>query len=376
MLTGDSVKVNLSTMTTSACAQITPEAPESHPVNCSSILQRYCTLTKRLGGGSQGEVWLANGHVANVHYAVKMLPATREAWDEIKAYQLIGIHEHHRHLLQAKLLIAEDRCVNLLLEACDKDLLEYVQKSPSGVPEPLARRWSRQLCGATVHLHEMGLMHLDIKLENILLNHTGGDIEMSDIKLTDFGLSAFGAPGQTLSKLCGSGIYRAPEVSLTAKYGPYDGRKADVWSLGVCIFVLMRGCFPFAAHVPIERLELYMEPADGVRRTPLPMIYSPIQRSRLPPSLLELLAVALAVDPACRPLTSEMLEAEWLHCGGDVEYASDDTVGTDPDSDSGYATPPASRRPPRCPPYLIDVRRKRRRRSQSFDKSGLHECNE
>ena len=273
------------------------------------------------------------------------------------------------YLLQAKLLIAEDRCINLLLEACRMDLLEYVQSHSGGIGEPLARRWSRQLCHAIAHLHEIGVMHLDVKLENIMLYDPTNvlALEACDIRLADFGLSALGKPGKWLTNMCGSGIYRAPEISLTESLGPYDGRAADVWSLGVSMFVLVRGCFPFAAEAPIGLVKQLVDasPRDvfGAGEPPL-VLSSPIQRHRLPQDLLESLDSMLSLDPDRRPPVSALLHSDWLKCGADFCEAimSDDGVSNDPGSDSGYATPPESKRPPRCPPYLIDLRRKRRRK--------------
>ncbi|KAK1316738.1 CBL-interacting serine/threonine-protein kinase 25 [Acorus calamus] len=115
-----------------------------------------------------------------------------------------------------------------------------LQDSSSGrLPEPLARRYFQQLISAVHFCHGRGVSHRDIKPENLLLDEAG------DLKVSDFGLSAL--PEQLrqdglLHTQCGSPAYVAPEV--LRKRG-YDGPKADMWSCGVVLFVLLAGFLPF-----------------------------------------------------------------------------------------------------------------------------------
>ena len=348
---------------------------ESAPTYQSKLLKRYCTLKSKLGRGSQGEVWLAKSRSPlREPFAVKMLPASREAWGEIAAYQAIGSHPQHANLLQAKLLIAEDKCINLLLEACRSDLLDYVLAHPAGLPEHQCLRWSRQLCDAVAHLHAIGVVHLDIKLENILLQGAeGADV----VKLGDFGLSSCDS-GQQLARMCGSGIYRAPEVSLVEELGPYEGRPADVWSIGVCIFVMARGCFPFAAHAPTRLLKEQRGLAGevtgqsqstsraqavstqvGVLRKE-PVLRSGSQRAHLSRALLDLLDDIFVVEPQDRPTSAALLGYLWL-CGDDTKCAM--KAGPPHPEEEGYSTPSSPQQEVLCDePIFIDARRGRKRR--------------
>ena len=83
------------------------------------------------------------------------------------------------------------------------------------------------------------VVHRDIKLENILLDAQNG------MKIIDFGLAAFYAPGKKLRVHCGSPSYAAPEIVARKQY---EGPPVDVWSLGVVLFAMMAGFLPF--HSP------------------------------------------------------------------------------------------------------------------------------
>ena len=109
--------------------------------------------------------------------------------------------------------------------------------------EETARFYFRQLVRGVKYCHTMGVCHRDLKPENLLLDEHG------NLKISDFGLSALYTGGvddnsraTLLHTTCGTPNYVAPEV-LNDK--GYDGRAADVWSMGVILYVLMAGYLPF-----------------------------------------------------------------------------------------------------------------------------------
>lgn len=116
--------------------------------------------------------------------------------------------------------------------------------------ESVARRYMQQLTSAAAHLHQHGVCHLDISMENMLLDQAG------NVKLTDFGV-ARRLPASSNALLPGfSGNkpgklrYMAPEV---LQGGDFCGRRADSFALGVVLFAMLTGTSPFEAAHPSDR---------------------------------------------------------------------------------------------------------------------------
>ncbi|XP_042647377.1 ribosomal protein S6 kinase-related protein isoform X4 [Tyto alba] len=100
----------------------------------------------------------------------------------------------------------------------------------------LGDSWQGQRHLFIMYLHDLGIIHRDVKMENILLDERG------HLKLTDFGLSRHLQRGERAHTICGTLQYMAPEV---LSGGPYS-HAADWWSLGVLLFALASGEFPVA----------------------------------------------------------------------------------------------------------------------------------
>ncbi|DAZ96247.1 TPA: hypothetical protein N0F65_012550 [Lagenidium giganteum] len=118
----------------------------------------------------------------------------------------------------------------LVMELCEGDLLQRVQASPSGhMLETVSLHCFRQVAQAVHFLHEHDVAHRDLSLENVLV-HNG----MS--KLCDFGLSV--PANQVCDDTVGKAYYMAPEVVAEGKYDPMA---ADMWSLGIMLFIMLTG---------------------------------------------------------------------------------------------------------------------------------------
>jgi len=116
------------------------------------------------------------------------------------------------------------------------ELFDYLMYTgPLG--EQVARSYFRQLLSALEVCHSQGVYHRDLKPENLLLD---GSFQL---KLADFGLAAINCDDHLCATECGTRSYMAPEVMSRQSY---DGAKADIWSSGVVLFIMLAGNPPFA----------------------------------------------------------------------------------------------------------------------------------
>ncbi|CAG5055767.1 unnamed protein product [Parnassius apollo] len=106
-----------------------------------------------------------------------------------------------------------------------------------GLPEGRARALAAQLVSAVKHMHARGVVHRDLKMENIMLDST-----KQFIKIVDFGLSNVWHASGALRTPCGSLEYAAPELFVDGRrYGP----EVDLWSIGVIVYGMVTGSLPF-----------------------------------------------------------------------------------------------------------------------------------
>lgn len=113
----------------------------------------------------------------------------------------------------------------------------------------------KKLLSALVYCHKIGVIHRDIKLQNIMLSKEG---DLNSLKLIDFGLSAQTHYNKAkMSQAMGTAMYLAPEVI----FGEYD-EKVDLWSLGVLIYYMLNGVPPFPGRDPREVYENIMQAAS------------------------------------------------------------------------------------------------------------------
>uniref|UniRef100_A0A3B1INU9 non-specific serine/threonine protein kinase n=1 Tax=Astyanax mexicanus TaxID=7994 RepID=A0A3B1INU9_ASTMX len=132
-------------------------------------------------------------------------------------------------------------------EAYDSSLGEVLKTGP--VPSHTARRWFSQLVSALDYMHEQDIVHRDLKCDNILVT------EDCNVKITDFGLSRVtkGYP-ELCNTFCGTLGYISPEVHNREAY---DGKKSDVWSLGIVLYVMVTGKLPSCSRKKKELANLF-----------------------------------------------------------------------------------------------------------------------
>ena len=143
---------------------------------------------------------------------------------------------NHPNVLKLFEFLNDDKLIYLIMEYCAKgDLLNYISHHGQ-LTENQARIIFREILQAVDYLHRIPLAHRDLKLENILLD------ENMKVKLADFGFIKPVSNDTLMKTKCGTPIYAAPELISQADY---DGRAADMWSLGVILYVLLVGKIPW-----------------------------------------------------------------------------------------------------------------------------------
>lgn len=155
-----------------------------------------------------------------------------------------------KHVVQFRKSFIEGESGCIVMDLCKTNLLQICKKLNTNLSEKLVASIFYQICLAVKELHEIGIAHLDLKLENILLT------EENRIKLCDFGCSAnFNDLEQKIriTHKIGTPIYLAPEIESTN----FLPTKADIWSLGIILHLLLAQCFPIKTTCATSYVDPY-----------------------------------------------------------------------------------------------------------------------
>ncbi|XP_052739180.1 serine/threonine-protein kinase par-1 isoform X2 [Bicyclus anynana] len=196
-------------------------------------------LEKTIGTGNFAVVKLATHVITKSKVAIKIIDKSRLDEDNLKkTFREIAIMKRlrHPHIVRLYQVMESSHTLYLVTEyAPCGEIFDHLV-SAGRMSEPAAARSFAQMVAAVGYCHASGVVHRDLKAENLLL-----DKDMN-IKLADFGFSNEYTAGAPLATWCGSPPYAAPELFEGRQY---DGPKADVWSLGVVLYVLVCGALPF-----------------------------------------------------------------------------------------------------------------------------------
>ena len=143
----------------------------------------------------------------------------------------------HKNILRLYQVMQSDRHVMLVTEYCGGGEIFDQLVANGRMTEKNARLYFHQIIDAVIYLHSTGVVHRDLKAENLLLT-----ADYKCVKLADFGFSNYYSHDNFLTTWCGSPPYAAPELFEGKQY---NGPKADIWSLGVVLYVLVCGALPF-----------------------------------------------------------------------------------------------------------------------------------
>ncbi|GMN49895.1 hypothetical protein TIFTF001_019054 [Ficus carica] len=215
---------------------------EAEPSAKNILFGKY-EMGRVLGQGTFAKVYHGRNLVSGESVAIKVINKKQVKRDGLVMEQIkreISIMRLVRHpnIVELKEVMATKTKIFFVMEYVKGGEL-FAKVSRGKLKEDLARKYFQQLISAVDFCHSRGVSHRDLKPENLLLDENG------DLKVSDFGLSAL--PEQLrkdglLHTQCGTPAYVAPEI--LRKKG-YDGAKADIWSCGVVLFVLLAGYLPF-----------------------------------------------------------------------------------------------------------------------------------
>ena len=282
-----------------------------HSVTEDSVKETY-KFERFLGEGASGQVHLVKHKKTGQLFACKVIRKDGGMNDADSMSTEIEIMKHvrHKHVVGLYELYESNTCMWLILELVQGGDLNFFISKTGHYSEKTVSHLFGQVLRGVHYLHSRGIVHRDLKLDNILLH---GEVETGDVKIADFGLSALikvGSPGydksesakrkeyKGLHEMWGTATYFAPEL-IGGAYGP----QADVWSIGCILYEMLSGLHPFEAETDEELYDLIKSARynmqDGCWST-------------ISDGAKDLLQKLLTVDPAARLSCTEALRHPWI----------------------------------------------------------------
>ena len=222
---------------------------ESFVTNIKGDITQYYEVIKKIGEGSYGKIYKVKNKQSGDIRAMKQIlkskiPNIKKFQTEISILAMVD----HPNIVRLFEVIEDDKYFNLCQELCTGgELLKKVQDNQ--MKEKDIAKIFNQIMSAVAYCHEKGIVHRDLKLENILFASENPD---SPIKIIDFGLSVLLGKHEKkeeneikktykrMTSKVGTLYYISPEIIK----GNYD-EKCDIWACGVILYILLSGYPPF-----------------------------------------------------------------------------------------------------------------------------------
>ena len=282
-----------------------PAVARSHPLDTRRTAASpaigswaHLDLIERLGGGTYGEVYRAWDRHLEREVALKLLRADVASEDpttsRIMAEGRLLARVHHPNVVTVHGVAAHEGRVGLWMELVEGATLEHALQTQGPLSAGEAALVGIDLCRAVAAIHKAGLIHRDIKTQNVMREKGGR------IVLMDFGTGRPMDRAGELPDLAGTPLYLAPEIFS----GAAASRRTDVYSLGVLLYHLVTGGFPVRA-TSIEALQVAHVTRGAVRLRDA--------RPDLPSAFVHVIDRAIAADPKERYASAGELEADLIN---------------------------------------------------------------
>ncbi|URE28698.1 calcium-dependent protein kinase [Musa troglodytarum] len=273
------------------------------------------TIGKELGRGQFGVTHLCTHKTTGEQFACKTiakrkLTSKEDVEDVTREVEIMYHLAGQANVVELKGAYEDKHSVHLVMELCAGGELFDRIVAQGHFTERAAASLLRTIVQIVHTCHSMGVMHRDLKPENFLLLNKEED---SPLKATDFGLSVFFKQGEVFRDIVGSAYYIAPEV-LKRKYGP----EADIWSIGVMLYILLCGVPPFWAESERGIFNAILQGEIDFVSDPWPNISSGAK---------DLVKKMLNSDPNQRLTAFDVLNHPWIKEDGEApDTPLDNTV--------------------------------------------------
>jgi len=252
-------------------------------------IEEFYDVGEVIGTGNYAEVRKGVHKATGVEYAVKILPVSKEATDDIlNEIDILARVDDHPHVIQLKEIYEKGGKMFVVMELVTGGELFDRIIARQHFNEADARDLLHVVIETIRHMHSYGVVHRDLKPENILFATEAAD---SPIKIADFGLAKLYQPlmnDDILKTLCGTPGYVAPEVLKNRNgYTP----QCDMWSIGVILYIVLCGYPPFQ-HEQQNKLFKQILKADYKFHSPW--------WDKVSPEAKDMVSKLLQLDPAKR----------------------------------------------------------------------------
>ena len=256
---------------------------------------------KEIGSGGYGIVYKGYDKIHNINVAVKVCKLTTKKMKDnfIREAHICQRLRNVPMVLQTRRSFIYRGNGVIVSELMDIDLLEYITAKKRS--QRKIKFLFREICNSVKNLHENSIAHMDIKPDNVLIKFgfINNKKVVSAVKLCDFGFSfdwkndseIKGSPLK-IGKV-GTKLYQPPEGSLPNEIYRVD--KSDVWSLGITLFCMITGSFPFNERQPTRKVSK--------------KLLATVIKDK---DCLNLLCWIFQKNPLYRPSVDEILEHPWF----------------------------------------------------------------